>query len=45
MTQSAKLGLDVAGFATATPVKLERTSAGVQLTLPENAMYVVLTGK
>jgi hypothetical protein len=37
--------LDVAGFATPVTVTIEKTGAGVQLTLPENAMYVVLTDK
>ena len=37
--------LDVAGFATPATVTIEKTGTGVQLTLPENAMYVVLTDK
>ena len=37
--------LDVAGFANPAHVNMEKTGAGVQVTLPENAMYVVLTDK
>ena len=37
--------LDVAGFATPAAVSLQQTGTGVQVVLPENAMYVVLSDR